>query len=165
MCWCKRKEMGRSGKRRERIVWGRGGGAGKWRKSGRDGRGGEKNGKRKNTKWAGEAERESEGFLLWWLESDRVPTEWPVMTVPLENAGYASGVALMEPERGCSCLSRRGRYCETGRGSLTQSQDGRLDGREWGAEKDSHVRSADWLTWSETLSGSHLTPAFCSCSS
>lgn len=36
-----------------------------------------------------------------------VPIEWPAMTVPLENAGYASGVALMEPERGCSCLPRR----------------------------------------------------------
>lgn len=37
-----------------------------------------------------------------------VPIEWPAMTVPLENAGYASGVALMEPERGCSCLPQRG---------------------------------------------------------
>lgn len=40
-----------------------------------------------------------------------VPIEWPAMTVPLENAGYASGVALMEPERGCSCLPRRGILC------------------------------------------------------
>lgn len=37
-----------------------------------------------------------------------MPIEWPVMTVSLENADYASGVALMEPERGCSCLPRRG---------------------------------------------------------
>ena len=33
--------------------------------------------------------------------------EWPAMTVPLENAGYAGGVALMEPEKGCSCLPWR----------------------------------------------------------
>lgn len=44
---------------------------------------------------------------MWWLESDRGPIEWPAMTVPLENADYASGVALMEPERGCSCLPWR----------------------------------------------------------
>lgn len=36
-----------------------------------------------------------------------VPIEWPEMTVPLENAGYAGGVALMEPEKGCSCLPWR----------------------------------------------------------
>lgn len=36
-----------------------------------------------------------------------VPMEWPAMTVPLENAGYAGGVALMEPEKGCSCLPWR----------------------------------------------------------
>lgn len=37
-----------------------------------------------------------------------VPIEWQAMTVPLENASYASRVALMEPERGCSCLPRWG---------------------------------------------------------
>lgn len=36
-----------------------------------------------------------------------VPIEWPEMTVPLENASYADGVALMEPEKGCSCLPWR----------------------------------------------------------
>lgn len=36
-----------------------------------------------------------------------VPIEWPAMTVPPENASYASGVALMEPEKGCSCLPWR----------------------------------------------------------
>lgn len=36
-----------------------------------------------------------------------VPIEWPAMTVPLENAGYAGGVALMEPEKRCSCLPWR----------------------------------------------------------
>lgn len=38
----------------------------------------------------------------------RVPMERPAMTAPLENVGYASGVALMEPQRGCSCLPGEG---------------------------------------------------------
>ncbi|TNN69368.1 hypothetical protein EYF80_020369 [Liparis tanakae] len=59
-------------------------------------------------KQAGEVEREGRrGFLLWRLESDKGANGVAAMTVPLENAGYASGVALMEPERGCSCLPRR----------------------------------------------------------
>lgn len=62
----------------------------------------------KKTKRAGEAEREGgEVFLCGGWRVTGVPIEWPAMTVPLENAGYASGVALMEPERGCSCLPRR----------------------------------------------------------
>lgn len=36
-----------------------------------------------------------------------VPMEWPAMTVPPENADYAGGVALMDPEKGCSCLPWR----------------------------------------------------------
>ncbi|KAI9519094.1 hypothetical protein NQZ68_031365 [Dissostichus eleginoides] len=52
-------------------------------------------------------EREKRGGEERKYMSPRVPIEWPAMTVPPENAGYASGVALMEPERGCSCLPRR----------------------------------------------------------
>jgi len=55
---------------------------------------------RRGRKWgakqAGEVEREGRrGFLLWRLESDKGANGVPAMTVPLENAGYASGVALM----------------------------------------------------------------------
>lgn len=79
----------------------------------RAGRGRDKEGKKmgdqKKTKRAGEAEREGgEVFFCGGWRVTRVPIEWPAMTVPLENAGYASGVALMEPERGCSCLPQRG---------------------------------------------------------
>lgn len=69
---------------------------------------GKKMGAQKKTKRAGEAEREGgEVFFCGGWRVTGVPIEWPAMTVPLENAGYASGVALMEPERGCSCLPRR----------------------------------------------------------
>lgn len=54
--------------------------------------------------WAGGGR---EGLFCGARRVTGVPIEWPAMTVPLENAGYASGVALMEPERGCSCLPRR----------------------------------------------------------
>lgn len=65
-------------------------------------------GAQKKTKRAGEAEREDrEVFFCGVWRVTGVPMERPAMTVPLENAGYASGVALMEPERGCSCLPRR----------------------------------------------------------
>lgn len=57
----------------------------------------------------------------------------PMMTVPPENAGYAGGVALMEPEKeGVAALEER--YCATGQGSLTQSQDGGLEGLEGGTQ-------------------------------
>lgn len=80
------------------------GGAGRERDKG----GGGENGGAKKTKRAGEAEREGgEVFFCGGWRVTGVPIEWPAMTVPLENAGYASGVALMEPERGCSCLPRR----------------------------------------------------------
>lgn len=36
-----------------------------------------------------------------------VPMEGPAMTVPPDNAGYAGGVALMDLEKGCSCLPWR----------------------------------------------------------
>lgn len=56
-----------------------------------------------------------------------------MMTVPPENAGYAGGVALMEPEKeGVAALEER--YCATGQGSLTQSQDGGLEGLEGGTQ-------------------------------
>lgn len=81
--------------------------SGPWRE--REKRGGYENGGAKKTKRAGEAEREGgEDFLCGGWRVTGVPIERPAMTVPLENAGYASGVALMEPERGCSCLPRRG---------------------------------------------------------
>lgn len=74
----------------------------------RETRRGRKWGCEKKTKRAGEAEREGrEVFFCGGWRVTGVPIEWPAMTVPLENAGYASGVALMEPERGCSCLPRR----------------------------------------------------------
>lgn len=50
----------------------------------------------------------AERFLCGGWRVTGVPIEGPVMTVPLENADYASRVALMEPERGCSCLPWRG---------------------------------------------------------
>lgn len=49
----------------------------------------------------------SELFFCGCCRVTGVPMEWPAMTVPLENANYANRVALMEPERGCSCLPQR----------------------------------------------------------
>lgn len=56
------------------------------------------------------SEQEREGAEVFFCGVQRVtwvPIEEPAMTVPLENASYASGVALMEPESGCSCLPWR----------------------------------------------------------
>lgn len=66
-------------------------------------------GTKKKTKWEGEAAREGqEDFFCGSWTVTGVPIEWPAMTVPLENADYASRGALMEPERRCSCLPQRG---------------------------------------------------------
>lgn len=80
-----------------------------------------------------------------------VSMEWSAMTGPLENVGYAAGVALMEPEEGCSCCPGGGRLCNRTRQLDTEPKWRiRGDGRRHQAEKGGHVRSADWLTSRET---------------